>query len=168
MDKADLPVTLKEIGLAMGHRKHYETANKECAICHLRHKVKGGKLQEDKGVNYREYSHMTCDSCHKYVAHAYKKFEDIASSNVSRDEARRKAWTDLNKNPRWKVDIPSEESCRRCHNGKVHFKKLIFLADKIRDNNYKNCLQCHPAMTPEFFNSYKQSLATLSRKSAAL
>ncbi len=158
MDRGDLPVSLKEIGLAMGHRKHYETANNECATCHVRSKMKEGKLQADKGVNYREYSHMTCDSCHRYVAHAYKKFEGITSSNITYDKAFRKAWVDLNKNTRWKVDIPSEESCRRCHQGKFHFQKMIFLADRIRDNNYTNCLRCHPSMTPEFFNSYKEGI----------
>ena len=167
MDKGDLPPSLREIGLAMGHRKHYETANNECTICHVRFKMKEGKLQEDKAVNYGEYSHMTCDSCHRYVAHAYKKFEDITFSNIPYDKAVQRAWVDLNKNTRWKVDIPSEESCRRCHNGKFHFKKMIFLADRIRDNDYTNCLRCHPSMTPEFFNRYKQTVASKSQKFTA-
>lgn len=154
MNEDDLPENLKEIGLAMGHKKHYETALNECAVCHERFKSKDGELVEDKGVNYREYSHMTCDSCHKYVAHAYKKFENLLS-NITYDEAVQNAWADLNKNRRWKVDIPSEESCRRCHSGKFHFQKRIFLADRIKDDNYKNCLKCHPSMTPKFFNEYK-------------
>lgn len=157
MNKDDLPLNLKEIGLAMGHKKHYQTALNECATCHERFKLKDGELVVDKGVNYKEYSHMTCDSCHKYVAHTYKKFENL-SSNITYDEGMKKAWAELNKNRRWKVDIPSEESCRRCHSGKFHFQKSIFLANKVKDDNYENCLKCHPSMTQEYFKSYKQNV----------
>jgi nitrate/TMAO reductase-like tetraheme cytochrome c subunit len=159
MYKEDLPENLKEIGLAMGHKKHYQIALEECAICHERFKSKDGEIREDKGVNYREYSHMSCDSCHKYIAHAYKKYEGL-SSNTPYSEAIENAWVDLNKNRRWKVDIPSEESCRRCHKGKFHYQKNIFLADKDKDNNYKNCLKCHPSMTEGFFNNYKRNAGT--------
>lgn len=154
MHPDELPDNLKEIGLAMEHEKHSRIAVEECAGCHERFKAKDGELFEDKGVNYREYSHMTCDSCHKYVAHAYKKFENL-SSNVPYDEAIQSAWGDLNKNRRWRVDIPSEKSCRRCHSGKFHFQKKIFLADKIADDNYQNCVKCHPSMTRDFFKEFK-------------
>lgn len=169
MNEYDLPEDLKEIGLAMGHKKHYETALNECAACHERFKLKDGKLVEDKGVNYKEYSHMTCDSCHKYIAHAYKKFENL-TSNITYDEAVQKAWVDLNRNTRWKVDIPSEEDCRRCHNGKIHFQQEIFLADKIKDDNYENCLKCHPSMTRKYFDEYKhkQSVGSEGWKSQSV
>ena len=71
-------------------------------------------------------------------------------------QAREESWQRLQANPRWMVAIPSEQSCRRCHNGKIHFKARIFLANCKRAKNFDDCLKCHPLMTKEFFDLYRK------------
>ena len=68
--------------------------------------------------------------------------------------ARQAAWDRLSSNPRWMVAMPSELSCRRCHNGQIHYKTKIFLADCRVGADYENCLKCHPAMTRQYFDQY--------------
>jgi len=70
--------------------------------------------------------------------------------------AREAAWKRLSTNPRWMVGIPSEQTCRRCHNGKIHYKTQIFVADCRDGKNYENCLKCHPLMTKEYFEQYRK------------
>jgi hypothetical protein len=54
------------------------------------------------------------------------------------------------------VAFPTEETCRRCHNGKIHYKTRIFLADRRTDNNFENCIKCHPLMTRDYFEEFKR------------
>ena len=149
----DLPPGLQKIGLKMDHRKHVLAREDTCARCHERYKDKGTS-EADKGVNYAEVNHLACDSCHTLASHAYRKDLMLPITNQEYVTARDAAWNRLATNPRWPVAIPSEYSCRRCHNGKVHYKTPIFNADCREGKNYDNCLKCHPLMTREYFEQY--------------
>jgi len=149
----DLPKGLKEIGLVMDHRKHIVARDDTCAKCHERYNGKD-KNRAEKEVNYAEVNHLACDSCHVYASHDYQSGHLIPMSDTQLVDARREAWNSLSKNPRWMVAFPLEKSCRRCHNGEIHYKTKIFRADCREGNNYDNCLKCHPIMTKEYFDNY--------------
>jgi len=76
--------------------------------------------------------------------------------------AREEAWNKLSTNPRWMVALPSEKTCRRCHNGKIHYKTKIFLADCQKDKDFENCVKCHPLMTKEYFEQHRKDREALA------
>ncbi len=151
----DLPENLKKIGLVMDHSKHVFARNDQCAKCHERYK-EHDPFTADKNVTYTEVNHMACDSCHTMASHAYKRNERTPMSHAQFIEAKDQSWKWLSTNPRWMVAMPSEASCRRCHNGQIHFKTRIFLADCQNGTDYNNCVKCHPLMTKEFFDNYRK------------
>ncbi len=158
IDAAALPATLKKIGLSYEHfvhmaykefsaEEHEELQNLQkkkhggglseeeaerlallekvqranCAECHERTKVRAnGETFEDKSINYAARNPMLCAACHYEIAlveHPGKK----------------------------RGQLPSEESCRRCHDGKLHGGNLrIFLADCENGTDRDNCIKCHP------------------------
>ncbi len=146
----DMPPGLKEIGLIMDHPKHLTASKDTCARCHERYKDKAS-LEADKSVNYAEVNHLACDSCHTMAAHSYRAGQILPMTEREYIEAREAAWNRLSTNPRWMVSIPVEQSCQRCHNGKIHYKAKIFLADCRADTDFENCLKCHPTMTRQYF-----------------
>lgn len=162
----DLPEELKSIGLAMDHRKHVLSREDTCAKCHERYKQTAPD-QADKNVNYAEVNHLACDSCHAQASHSYRARKLLPMSDKQYVEARSEAWKRLSRNPRWMVAIPTEQTCRRCHNGKIHYKTRIFLADCQDGRNFDNCLKCHPTMTKEYFEQHRKkrekSASTASR-----
>ncbi|MGB6065829.1 MAG: hypothetical protein WBG50_13575 [Desulfomonilaceae bacterium] len=157
----DLPPGLKKIGLVMDHRKHVLARDDTCAKCHERYKEKGTS-QADKTVTYTEVNHLACDSCHTFASHSYMAGRMLPMSHQEYLAARQKTWDQLSTNPRWMVAIPSEKTCQRCHNGKIHYKTKIFLADCRGDNNFENCLKCHPLMTREYFEKLRRSPGTMA------
>ena len=150
----DLPDRLKIIGLAMDHRKHVLTREQTCAKCHERYKD-SKELTADKGVNYAEVNHLNCVACHASASHAYKSGMKATVAIKDLEKDRQKAWLKLSENPRWMVAFPTEETCRRCHNGKIHYKTKIFLADCSNGKNYDECLKCHPIMTKAYFKQHR-------------
>jgi len=151
----DIPPGLKEIGLIMDHRKHLTASKDTCARCHERYKD-AGSLEADKTVNYAEVNHLACDSCHTMASHSYRAGQLLPMTEQEYIKARESAWSRLSTNPRWMVAIPTEQSCRRCHEGKIHYKTKIFLADCREDTDFDNCLKCHPTMTRQYFEQYRQ------------
>ncbi len=149
----DLPVGLKEIGLVMDHRKHVLAKENTCSRCHERYKSPD-QSSADKSVNYAEVNHMACDSCHSYASHAYRSGQILPLSEAQYQEAKEQAWRALSTNPRWMVAIPSEQTCRRCHNGQIHYKTRIFAAECRTGTDFDNCLKCHPLMTRSYFDEY--------------
>jgi nitrate/TMAO reductase-like tetraheme cytochrome c subunit len=149
----DLPEGLKPIGLVMDHRKHVLARENTCAQCHERYKPQLDAAP-DKGVNYAEVNHLACDACHSFASHAYRSGRLLPMTQTQYEEARTAAWERLGQNPRWMVAIPSEQTCRRCHNGQIHFKTQIFPADCRTGSNYDNCIKCHPLMTKSYFEDY--------------
>ncbi len=167
--RRDLPAGLKKIGLAMDHHKHVLTRDKTCARCHERYKGETAG-PPDKTVNYAEVNHLACDACHVYSSHAYRSGRPLAMTPDQFDRATRDAWGKLSTNPRWMVAFPTKESCQRCHNGKIHYKTVIFRADCTRGNNFDNCVKCHPLMSRKDFEKHRResnSLTTASRNAAA-
>ncbi|AFM27144.1 NapC/NirT cytochrome c family protein [Desulfomonile tiedjei] len=159
----DLPPELQKIGLVMDHRKHVIARDDTCARCHERYK---DQKVADKSVAYTEVNHLACDSCHTGAAHAYRSGQMLPMTNQRFAAAKENAWERLSSNPRWMVAFPSELSCRRCHNGKIHYKTKIFLADCRNGKVYEDCLKCHPSMTREYFEQHRkkaqdQSLASV-------
>lgn len=148
----DLPAGLKKIGLQMDHHKHVLAREDTCARCHERYK--DGSSVADKNVNYAEVNHLACDSCHTVASHSYRSGLIMPILDKQYKSAREEAWDKLGTNPRWMIAMPTEKSCGRCHNGKIHFKEVIFLADCRVGKNYENCLKCHPLMTKEYFEKY--------------
>jgi len=151
----DIPPGLKEIGLIMDHRKHLTASKDTCARCHERYKDRDS-LEADKTVNYAEVNHLACDSCHTMASHSYRAGELLPMTEQEYIKARESAWKRLSTNPRWMVAIPIEQSCRRCHEGKIHYKTKIFLANCREDTNFDNCLKCHPTMTRQYFEQYRR------------
>jgi hypothetical protein len=148
----DLPNSLKPIGLVMDHTKHVKAGTDTCAKCHERYKAPNE--QPDKSVNYSEVNHMSCDSCHSRASHSYRSDLFLPIPDNIYVQARSEAWDKLGANPRWMVAIPSEKTCRRCHDGKIHSKQVVFLADCREGENYENCIKCHNLMTKEYFDQY--------------
>jgi hypothetical protein len=148
----DLPPGLKQIGLQMDHHKHVLAREDTCARCHERYK--NGSSVADRNVNYAEVNHLACDSCHSVASHAYRSELIMPISEQHYADARQVAWDTLATNPRWMIGMPSEKTCSRCHNGQIHFKQVIFLADCRVGKNYDNCLKCHPLMTRDYFDRY--------------
>jgi nitrate/TMAO reductase-like tetraheme cytochrome c subunit len=151
----DLPPGLKKIGLVMDHRKHVLARDDTCAKCHERYKEQGSS-QADKTVTYTEVNHLACDSCHTSASHAYRAGRLLPMTDKEYLAAREVTWNKLSTNPRWMVALPSEKACSRCHNGKIHYKTKIFLADCREDKNFENCVKCHPLMTKEYFEQYRK------------
>lgn len=156
----DLPPGLKKIGLTMDHRKHVLTRDDTCARCHERYKA---DEKADRGVNYAEVNHLACDSCHSLASHSYRAEHLLPMNPLEYLYAREEAWKMLSTNPRWMVAIPSEKTCRRCHNGQIHYKTRIFLANCREGDDYDTCVKCHPIMTKDYFEQYKRD-----RKKSAL
>jgi hypothetical protein len=150
----DLPPELKKIGLAMDHRKHVLARDDTCVKCHERYK--GGAGQADKAVTYTEVNHLACDSCHTVASHSYRSNLILPISEQQYLSARDEAWKRLSTNPRWMVSIPTEQSCRRCHNGKIHYKTKVFLADCRNGKVFEDCQKCHPLMTKEYFDQHRR------------
>lgn len=159
----DLTPGLQKIGLLMDHRKHLLAREDTCARCHERYKEKG---EADKSVAYTEVNHLSCDACHSSASHAYRSGRLFPITQAEYAQARQDAWTALARNPRWMVAIPSEETCRRCHDGKIHFKTAIFPANCRTGDDFENCVKCHPLMTRQYFEEYKKGRRNLT--SAAL
>src|SRR5271157_1538188 len=157
----DLPPGLKKIGLVMDHRKHVLARDDTCAKCHERYKEQG-TAQADKAVTYTDVNHLACDSCHTSASHSYRGDRLLPMTDHEYLAAREQAWNKLSTNPRWMVALPSEKTCRRCHNGKIHYKTKIFLADCREDKDFENCLKCHPLMTREYFEQYRRDRETLA------
>jgi hypothetical protein len=158
--KRDLTPDIKAIGLRMDHKKHVIASEDTCAKCHERYKKDG---EVDKGVNYAEVNHLACDACHISASHSYKAGKRFPMTSEEMEEAMENAWQKMSKNPRWMVLFPSKESCKRCHNGKIHFKTRIFLSSCPTGNDYDNCVKCHPALTPEKFRDLKRAPKKLTR-----
>jgi hypothetical protein len=158
LDVAALPAALQEIGLRYDHALHWaykdfsaEERNElqelsrekadgalskggaerlallekikraSCAQCHERSTVdESGEVVIDKSINYAAKNPMLCTACHYDIElqeHPGKKREQL----------------------------PSEESCRRCHDGNLHGGNLrIFLADCENGTDREACRQCHP------------------------
>jgi len=94
-----------------------------CAICHEPNKsTADGERFVDKTVNYFTSNPMTCHSCHK---------DAIPRAH-----------------PGKKLSLPTEESCRWCHNGRLHGMISFFNADK-NDRDRTACVKCHPDYKPE-------------------
>jgi len=92
-----------------------------CAECHNKTKVgERGEKYEDKNINYAARNPMLCTACHydiSLIEHPGKK----------------------------KSQLPTEASCRRCHDGKLHGGNLrVFLADCEKGADKKECVKCHP------------------------
>lgn len=154
--KRDMPSgDLKEIGLLMDHRKHVVAREDTCSKCHERYKDQTG-LKTDKEVNYAEVNHMSCDSCHSLASHYYRNGQILPISDFQLAGVRDEAWRKLSTNPRWMVSFPSEKTCRRCHNGQIHFKTKIFKSECRESYNFENCLKCHPTMTQDWLDLYKK------------
>ncbi|MFH1112434.1 MAG: hypothetical protein V1792_00805 [Pseudomonadota bacterium] len=151
----DLPGELKRIGLRMDHRKHAVARDDTCAKCHERFK-KTGFPEADKEVNYAEVNHLACDSCHSQASHSYRADRILPMAEKEYVAAREAAWKKLAKNPRWMVAMPAEGTCRKCHNGKIHFKTRIFLANCREGTNFEDCAKCHQLMTKEYFRLYRK------------
>jgi nitrate/TMAO reductase-like tetraheme cytochrome c subunit len=151
----DLPAGLKKIGLVMDHRKHVLARDDTCSRCHERYKDKEAS-QADRGTNYAEVNHMACDSCHATASHSYRSGLIMPIAEKEYVAARQNAWDRLSTNPRWMVAVPPEKTCRRCHNGKIHYKTPIFVCDCREGKNYENCLKCHPLMTKDYFEQYRK------------
>ncbi len=151
----DLPGELKKIGLRMDHRKHVVARDDTCAKCHERFK-RPDSLEADKEVNYAEVNHLACDSCHSQASHAYRADRILPMAEKEYVQAREAAWKRLAHNPRWMVAMPAERTCRKCHNGKIHYKTRIFLANCREGVNFENCSKCHPLMTKEYFHRYRK------------
>ena len=147
----DLTPELKKIGLVMDHRKHVVAHDDTCAKCHERYKANG---EADRMVTYTEVNHLACDSCHTRASHLYRAEHLLPMTEKQYVASRDKAWDQLAKNPRWLVALPTEKSCRRCHNGQIHFKTKIFLADCRTGKDFNNCVKCHSIMTREYFDQY--------------
>lgn len=165
--KKDLPGgDLKVIGLAMDHRKHLVTSEDTCARCHERY-ANEPKGKANKEVNYAEVNHLSCDACHTAASHAYQTGRILPIPDSNLKKAWETTWDKLSKNPRWMIALPTEETCRRCHNGKIHFKTRIFLADCSNGKNYDECVKCHPTMTRNWFREYRkkrESVKTASKR----
>jgi len=155
----DLTPNLQQIGLVMDHRKHVLARDDTCAKCHERYKEKGAA---DRGVNYLEVNHLGCDSCHSAASHAYRAGRVLPLSEKEFILARDEAWNRLATNPRWMVPIPTEQTCRKCHDGKFHYKTKIFLADCRNDDNFDNCVKCHPLITREYFDKLRATRGKLT------
>ena len=155
----DLPPELKKIGLVMDHRKHVVAREGTCAKCHERYKEKNGIVEVDKSVNYAETNHLACDSCHSQASHSYRADQLLPLSQKRYRSARMAAWKRLSTNPRWMVAMPTEKTCARCHNGKIHYKTRIFQANCKEGKNLADCQKCHPLMTPEYFREYRKKAA---------
>ncbi len=153
------PGDLKEIGLVMDHRKHVLVREDTCSKCHERYKAPD-PLRADKEVNYAEVNHMSCDSCHALASHSYRagQIQPMTASqfSIAKDEA----WDRLSTNPRWMVSFPSESTCRRCHNGQIHYKTRIFKSECRQSYNLENCLKCHPTMTQDWMDNYRKKRQT--------
>jgi len=148
----DLTPGLEKIGLQMDHHKHVLARDDTCARCHDRYK--NGASVADRNVNYAEVNHLACDSCHSVASHSYRSDLIMPISEQQYTTARQAAWDKLATNPRWMIPIPTERTCARCHNGQMHFKEVIFLADCRKGKNYDNCVKCHPLMTRDYFDRY--------------
>ena len=151
----DLSRELKKIGLRMDHRKHVIARDDTCAKCHERFK-KADPFVADKQVNYAEINHLACDSCHSQASHSYRADRLLPMTKEEYLQSREDAWQRLSRNPRWMVAIPTERTCRRCHNGKIHYKTRIFLANCQDGTNFDNCRKCHPLMTQAYFQEYRK------------
>lgn len=158
--KKDLPAgDLREIGLLMDHRKHVLARENTCSKCHERYKDQD-TLRADKEVNYAEVNHMACDSCHSLASHSYREAQiqpmTVGQFALARDDA----WDKLSTNPRWMISFPSESTCRRCHNGQIHYKTRIFKSECREGHNLENCLKCHPIMTQDWLDNYRKKRET--------
>jgi hypothetical protein len=151
----DLPAELKKIGLRMDHRKHVVARDDTCAKCHERFK-KTDPFEADKRVNYAEVNHLACDSCHSQASHAYRGDRLLPMTEKEYLQAREAAWLRLSKNSRWMVAMPTEKSCQRCHNGKIHYKTRIFEANCQAGTNFDNCVKCHPIMSRQYFDDHRK------------
>lgn len=101
-------------------------ARANCAGCHEKTRVsESGQTFDDKNINYAARNPMLCTACHydiDLVQHPGKK----------------------------KGQLPSEESCRRCHDGKLHGGNLrVFLADCENGAERSECVKCHPSYSQE-------------------
>jgi len=168
VDAAQLPPALKKIGLRYDHAVHRaykdfsdeeqaelealrskkkapslspaeqerlelleKIARANCAECHDRTKVaENGEMLKDKNINYAAKNPMLCTACHydiELVEHPGKKREQL----------------------------PSEASCRRCHDGRLHGGNLrIFLADCENGIDREHCIKCHPSYEQEKRNIF--------------
>jgi len=91
-----------------------------CAQCHDRYYRDPGMV--DKTVNLYTSNPMSCASCHLDAT------PDNHPGNV--------------------LSLPTEKSCRRCHNGILHGRMKMFLADQESPDK-KPCIKCHPAYVIE-------------------
>lgn len=162
----DLPAGLRQIGLTMDHRKHVLARDDTCAKCHERFRGPEDTIA-DKTVNYAEVNHLACYSCHSFASHYYRHGHLLPMSEQSYVQARNEAWEQLSANPRWMVAIPAEATCRRCHNGKIHYKARIFESDCRTGANFENCSKCHPLMTKEYFENYLRERRSSTSESGA-
>ena len=89
-----------------------------CGQCHLRIKQEVNGSLVDKNVNFVARNPITCAGCH----------EDV---NPIR-------------HPGKPLSMPTEETCQKCHHGKIHGKFKIFKAECEDLSDTENCVKCHP------------------------
>ena len=89
-----------------------------CGQCHLFIKQEVNGSLVDKTVNFMARNPITCAGCH----------EDVKPIS----------------HPGKPLSMPKEETCQKCHHGKIHGKFKIFKADCDDLSDTENCVKCHP------------------------
>ena len=152
-DALDLPPELAQIGLNFSHRNHFrvkdfpaEAATRLMELnmrtglskveiderdlllraqlgrggqCHDREQIQtDGEGAPDRSINYFSLNPMRCTGCHLDAA------RDNHPGTV-------------------RLELPREETCRRCHTGTFHGRYTIFRAE-CAGTDTRDCRRCHP------------------------
>lgn len=156
-EKLELPERVAQIGLRFSHKRHFwvkdypaEAAERlgklsaasvlseqekqelefllrarlgRCSQCHNRlQPLEGGEQEIDRTINYFSINPMRCIGCHTDAVRG------VHPGTVH-------------------LNLPSEETCRRCHTGTFHGRFTIFRAE-CEGRDQRDCQRCHPGWQP--------------------
>lgn len=161
----ELPVNLARIGLVFDHNKHfhlkefsfeqqvrYEKLNSQtnptekqkeellfldkvrlgnCGQCHERNQpvdLKQGKRKVNRNIHYYATNPLRCSGCHVDSVTAAHPGQPLTLP----------------------LQLPDEQSCQRCHNGRLHGRLVTFPArcDAQSGEAIEHCKKCHPNIVP--------------------
>ncbi|MDP8256485.1 MAG: NapC/NirT family cytochrome c [Candidatus Alcyoniella australis] len=144
----ELSDRLRVIGLRFSHQRHFQVRAWTPELERRLEQINLGQIQvEHEELEFLQRARLGhCAQCHdRFYAdpsNADKNVNLYTSNPMSCAACHLDA--DPQNHPGKVLGLPSERSCRRCHNGVLHGRMRMFLADMDSEDK-QPCVKCHPA-----------------------
>ena len=172
-----LPEKLKDVGLVVPHRNHYElreyTAMEAKELAALREKEKTQELdlkEKDEFARLEKVEKGNCAQCHERleVGHSWRKDRSVHLKQPMTCVSCHKKVVHKDEHVHGRP-IPSRQTCASCHDGSYHGKLGVIFSVGCLDGapnintlspvEARDCMKCHPKVQELFIRRARASSA---------